>query len=154
MQRRFPQIKLPKVVRLNIGCGKKLEKDFINIDIRDCGQDLVWDVREGIPFPNNSVDMIWSQHVMEHFTNDESKDILAEMCRVLKVGGTMIHVTPHASDPTSCYFDHETFWNEQRVWTINGLPGCEGLEVIKNTMDESNNRRAFRELTFELRKVK
>jgi len=152
-KRRLPQIKLKGVVRLNIGCGKKHEKGFINLDLRDLGQDIVWDVREGIPFPDNSVDLIWSQHVMEHLTNHEAEMAIREMYRVLKVGGVMVHTTPHASDPTSCYFHHETFWNEARVETIPTLSGLEGFRVIKNQMTEEGNRRAFRELVFEVQKV-
>ena len=152
-KRRLPQIKLKGVVRLNIGCGKKHEKGFINLDLRDLGQDIVWDVREGIPFPDNSVDLIWSQHVMEHFNESESQAVIREMYRVLKPGGIMVHTTPHASDPTSCYFDHKTFWNEARVETIPTLSGIEGFRVIKNYVNEQSNRRAFRELVFEVQKA-
>jgi len=156
MRRRLPKIKLKGKIQLNLGCGYKIEKGFINIDIRDCGQEILWDVREGIPFPDNSVDIVWSQHVMEHFTNDEAKDLLLEIYRVLKVGGITAHTTPHASDPTSCYFDHETFWNEQRIDCIPTMTGLEGFKIIKNQMNEAspNVRRAIRELVFELKKVK
>jgi len=152
--RRLPQIKLKGVIRLNIGCGKKQEKGFINLDLRDLGQDIVWDIREGIPFPDNSVDLIWSQHVMEHFNESESQAVLREMHRVLKPGGVMVHTTPHASDPTSCYFDHRTFWNEAKVETIPHLEGLESFRVIKNLMNEQGDRRAFRELVFEVQKTK
>lgn len=153
-KRRLPKLNLKGTVRLNVGCCKKHEKDFINLDLNDYGQDILWDVRDGIPFPDNSVDIIWSQHVMEHFTEVESQAVLREFYRILKVGGTMIHTTPHASDPTSCYFDHKTFWNEARVETIPTLNGLEGFSVIKNGVTESGNRRSFRELVFEVKKIK
>ena len=152
-KRRLPKLNLKGTVKLNIGCCRKQEKGFINLDLNDYGQDIVWDVRTGIPFPDNSVDLIWSQHVMEHFTESESQAVLREMYRVLKVGGIMVHTTPHASDPTSCYFDHKTFWNEARVETIPTLSGIEGFRVIKNYVNEQSNRRAFRELVFEVQKV-
>jgi len=156
MNRRLPKIKLKGKIRLDIGCGDKKEKGFIGIDRRDCGQDILWDVREGIPFPAESVDMIWTSHVMEHFTNQESMEVLREMYRVLKVGGILTCITPHASDPTSCYFGHESFWNEAKVDTLIMLEGLEGLKLLKNQMDESptGKRRAIRELSFMLIKEK
>lgn len=154
MRRRLPKIKLKRKIQLNLGCGKKIEKNFINIDIRDWEQEIVWDLREGIPFPDNSVDVVWSQHLIEHLTNDESKDLLKEIYRVLKVGGVTMHTMPHASDPTSCYFDHETFWNEQRVDVLPLIEGLENFKILKNQMDEAPGRRAFRELFFMLQKIK
>ena len=156
MKRRLPKIKLAKKVNLDIGCGAKKEKNFIGIDRRDCGQDIVWDVREGIPFPNESVDMIWTSHVMEHFTNVESMDVLREMYRVLKIGGVLVCTTPHASDPTSCYFGHESFWNEQKIDTLTGVEGLSGFKILKNQRDEArlDIRRAMRELSFMLLKEK
>ena len=153
---RLPKIKLKGKINLDIGCGDKREKNFIGIDRRDCGQDILWDVRYGIPFPNESVDMIWTSHVMEHFNNQESMDVLREMYRVLKVGGIMAHTTPHASDPTSCYFGHESFWNEAKVDTLTGVSGLENFKLLKNQMDEAklNIRRAMRELSFMLIKEK
>ncbi len=104
--RKLPKIKLKGKILLNLGCGPKIEKNYINIDIRDCGQEIVWDIREGLPFPDESVDLVWSQHMLEHLTNDEAKELLREIYRVLKIDGTTMHVVPHAADPTSCYFDH------------------------------------------------
>lgn len=148
--RRLPNIKQTKEVKLNIGCGKKYEKDFIGIDIRDCGQEIVWDVREGIPFPDESVDFIWSSHVMEHFTEDESENVLREMYRVLKPGGICQHRLPHQTDPTAYYFDHKTFWNESRIESLPGVPGLEGFIILQN--ERFNGSRSFTELVFSLKK--
>ena len=148
--------KLPTLkgnIKLDIGCGNKTEKGFIGIDRRDCGQEIVWDVREGIPLPDNSVDFIWSSHVLEHFDNDECKELFREIYRVLKSGGVIQSILPHALDPTAFYFDHKTFWNEARVETLPGVPGLEGFKITKNVMTNKNNTRARLELLFELRKL-
>ena len=155
-KRRLPTIKLRGKIKLDIGCGAGKQKGFIGLDRRDCGQEILWDVREGIPFPDNSVDMIWTCHVMEHFNNVESMDVLREMYRVLKIGGAMVHTTPHASDQTSCYFGHETYWNEARVDTIPGVEGLSGLKILKNQMDKGrlNERMSMNQLSFMLIKEK
>lgn len=151
MKRKLPKIKLKGKIQLNLGCGNKLEKGYINIDERDCGQEIIWDIREGLPFPDNSVDVVWSQHMMEHLTNDEAKELFRDIYRVLKVGGITIHTMPHASDPTSCYFDHESFWNEERVDTMIRIPGLENFKITKN---HSGSKNVIKELFFALEKVK
>ncbi len=133
MKRRLPIIKLRGKIRLNIGCGYKEEEGFIGIDKADCEQEILWDVRDGIPFPDNSVDTIWSQHVMEHLTNEEALDVLKEMYRVLKIGGTTVNTMPHASDPTSCYFDHKSFWNEDKIDSLLNLLRSFGVKEIART---------------------
>ena len=50
-KRKLPKLELGKKVEVEIGCGYKLQKGFIGIDMRNCGQDIVWDVRDGIPLP-------------------------------------------------------------------------------------------------------
>ena len=153
--RRLPNIKYKGKIRIDLGCGAKKEKGFIGIDMRDCGQDIVWDVRDGLPFPDNSIDMIWSSHVMEHFTNQESMALFREIYRVLKIGGITVNTLPHASDPTSCYFGHESFWNEQKVDTLPGVEGLGGFKILKNQSDEVQGMRiAMKELSFMLIKEK
>jgi len=152
MYRKLPIIK-NKEIKLDIGCGNKTEEGCIGIDIRDCGQEIVWDVRDGIPLPDNSVILIWSNHVLEHFDNQELEDLFREFYRILKKDGIVKSVVPHALDPTAFYFDHKTFWNEARIETLPGVPGLEGFKVTKNIMSNQLNRRARLELLFELKKL-
>ena len=154
MIRRFPDIKkkLFKKTKLNIGCGYLLEKDSIGIDIKDCGQDIVWDVRGGIPFPDNSVDIVYSSHFVEHLDDEEGMDFFREVYRVLKSEGETEHVLPHATDPTAFYFGHRSFWNEERVDSLPGVPGLEGFEVIGNKSIERGGGGSKVELAFKLKK--
>jgi predicted SAM-dependent methyltransferase len=149
--RKLPKI-IGKEIKLNVGCGNKNEKGYIGIDVRDCGQEIVWDVREGIPLPDNSVDFIWTSHVIEHFDNEECEGVLKEFYRVLKPGGISQNIVPHAADPTAFYFDHKTFWNEARIQTLTGVPGLEGFEITQNLMTNKANTRSRLELLFELKK--
>lgn len=44
-------------IKLNLGCGEQLKESYINIDLYT-NSDLRIDLRRGIPFRNNSVELI------------------------------------------------------------------------------------------------
>jgi len=54
------------------------------------------DVRKGLPYDDNSVDLIFSSHLIEHLTYNEALKLLKECNRVLRDGGVLRIATPHA----------------------------------------------------------
>lgn len=93
-------------MKLDIGCGKVKEKGWVGLDQIDFGQKYVHDVRQGLPFKDNSVEEIRSSHFVEHLTGAERVPFFNELHRVLKKGGKATITTPcwsHAcayGDPT------------------------------------------------------
>jgi predicted SAM-dependent methyltransferase len=62
------------------------EKHVKNVRIRN--------LRKELPFPNESVDYIFSSHMLEHLYKDDAARLLAECYRVLKKGGLICIVVP------------------------------------------------------------
>lgn len=74
-------------VKLNLGCGKDILEGWINCDyLPGDGVDKVFDLMQGIPMPDNSVDYILASHVLEHIHLWHLKP-MSEIHRVLKPGG-------------------------------------------------------------------
>lgn len=70
--------------RLHIGCWSNYLKWFCNIDI-DGDADLICDVRKWFPIENDSIDLIFSEHMLEHLDYPLSVSIFFKECfRVLK----------------------------------------------------------------------
>lgn len=71
-----------------IGCGdRKVFDDSIAIDVRHTDKvDIIADGRH-LPFKDNTVDYVYSSHVIEHFSHTEVDSVLREWARVLKNGG-------------------------------------------------------------------
>jgi predicted SAM-dependent methyltransferase len=111
-----------KEVKLNLGCFERKIPDFINIDIReDIGPDLVDDVFALEKIKNNSVDLIYACHVLEHADYAESEKALKRWHQVLKKGGVLRLAVPDMEAHFAHYFYHRdlralhsTFWGSQR----------------------------------------
>lgn len=82
---------------VNLGCGYRPLKDWINVDrARGPEVQVVWDLSEGLPFADSTCSAIFSEHVIEHVSKDHAVRLLAECYRVLKVGGILRLSTPDA----------------------------------------------------------
>jgi SAM-dependent methyltransferase len=105
-------------LKLNLGCGSQVVDGWQNVDwsigarlaklpvlgwaVRKSGLfDHRWDpriklhdLRKPLPWANDSVDVIYSSHTLEHLARDAGRDLLRECCRVLKPGGVMRILVP------------------------------------------------------------
>jgi len=124
---KFPKYKEP--IMLNLGAADQVFKGFIGIDIVDNGKNMVWDVRKGLPFPDNSVDEVISSHFIEHLDEDEAQALFQEIYRVLKQGKETKHRLPYSEHPTALYMGHKSFWNVERVDAMTGNEGLKGFKV-------------------------
>jgi predicted SAM-dependent methyltransferase len=78
------------VRRLNWGCGDWTPAGWINSDVKGGpGIDVVCDIREGLPLPDESVDYIVSIHALPELALPDLVPALRELRRVLKQGGTL-----------------------------------------------------------------
>ena len=86
-------IKGKKKIMLNVGCGTDYKKGWINVDNNSDNNieqlDLNWDLRNPLPFADNSVDFVFNEHFIEHLTVEEAQQVIKDLMRVLKPGGVM-----------------------------------------------------------------
>ena len=75
-------------VRLNLGCGYRKLDGYINIDNRkEVEPDLIYDILDGMPFENNSIDEIRAYDFLEHIPIGKVIFVMEEIYRVLKPNG-------------------------------------------------------------------
>lgn len=87
---KIEQAKKREDLRIQLGCGKNIFKNWVNIDIyRGEGIDVQLNFREPLPFETGSVSLIYSEHVFEHLFKDEAERLLKECVRVLKNDGKL-----------------------------------------------------------------
>jgi predicted SAM-dependent methyltransferase len=99
-------------VKLEIGSGERIGSNgWVTLDQNDTC-DIKWDLVNGIPFPDESVGIIYSSHLLEHFTFKEIQVLLAECKRVLKQGGTISVSVPCAKFFIDAYVRRDVnYWD-------------------------------------------
>jgi SAM-dependent methyltransferase len=120
-------------VYVNLGCGASTSAEFVNVDaVPQRRTHFVADIQSLLMFPDDSVDLVYASHVIEHLPRKHLDRTLKEWFRTLKPGGTLRFGVPdfdslvdmyHASgnDPEAIvdqllgqdgeYDDHHTIWN-------------------------------------------
>lgn len=73
--------------RLNFGCGPMVVPGWINSDRDDHGQDHVGDIRDGLPFRDDSFDYVVAHHALQMLAWPELVPALAELRRVTRPDG-------------------------------------------------------------------
>jgi predicted SAM-dependent methyltransferase len=107
----MPSRSVNRVRHLHLGCGPKYLPGFLNIDGNLFNKIDLWlDVRNGLPFPSDSVDSIYSTHMFEHFYPDELQLLLRDCLRVLKAGGGIRLIVPNLASAISAYTRKRSDW--------------------------------------------
>ncbi|MFJ5550506.1 class I SAM-dependent methyltransferase [Streptomyces sp. NPDC093225] len=103
-QKAFPSGRIDETPKhVQVGGGAHRIDGFFNIDAVPPA-DLLWDVREGLPLQDSTVEMLFSEHFLEHIDYPVSaKQYAREAHRVLGPGGQLITGVPDASFVLSRY---------------------------------------------------
>lgn len=131
-------------MKLNLGCGSTTPEGWENVDYalgarfaklpgfgfinRRLGLfDLAWarrvrihDLRKPFPWPNDSVEAIYSSHTFEHLTRAQGEHFMREAYRVLKPAGVLRLVVP----------DLEHIVAQYRAGAISADRFVEALDVL------------------------
>jgi GT2 family glycosyltransferase len=134
---------------LNLGCGLKHLDGFVNIDNRsETEPDLVCDVTCGLPYEDNSVDLVRADDFLEHIPIGKVIPLMNEIWRVLKPDGIFESMTP-STDGRGAFQDptHVSFWNrnsweyysKKPVRELYGIVADFDIENIEDIDTDRNN---------------
>ena len=109
-------------LKLHIGCGNKHFPGYINIDIRKTkATDYVCSAIQ-LPFPDTSVGIIETCHLMEHLPRYDMPKALREWWQVLVPGGKLVIECSDFDRTVEEYLEG----NEERLNNIFGLRRFKG----------------------------
>jgi len=93
---------------LNLGSGPRgiADPHWVNVDgFREQNVHYLVDFGRPLPFPNESFDGVFCEHVMEHFSLEDGERLAREVYRILRFGGCFRVVVPDAELVLRRYFD-------------------------------------------------
>lgn len=90
-----PQQPTSKLKWLNLGCGGCFHPDWTNVDFNRTGETVIpHNLLKGIPFADNSFEVVYHSHLLEHLPKNEALPFLTECHRVLQPNGIIRVVIP------------------------------------------------------------
>jgi len=122
------------MTKLNLGAGKEERLGYTNIDFSPHPTvHIVHDLRNGIPFPDESVEEVMSHHVIDYFSYPEVAKLLAECYRVLKKGGKCAHTVPDLRSAGEALHAYgiEALWMRDIFW--GAMPGPNNTDIFKKS---------------------
>jgi SAM-dependent methyltransferase len=90
-------------LRLHLGSGRSPKAGWVNIDLLGEPVDLAWNLERPLPFKTGSVDAVFHEHVLEHFTLRKGFALTLECYRVLKPSGLLRIGVPDAATYARAY---------------------------------------------------
>ena len=96
-----------KLKLLNLGCGTRYHKDWINIDFVSNNKDIsAYNLLKGIPYQGNTFDVVYHSHLIEHFPKEKATDFIKECYRILTPGGIIRMATPNLEEIVKNYIKY------------------------------------------------
>ena len=84
------------IYKLNLGCGDTYLKGWLNTDIFPKSRRIFFlDATKEFPFENKIFDYVFSEHMIEHISYNNGKEMIRECFRVLKNNGRIRISTPN-----------------------------------------------------------
>ena len=133
-------------MNLHLGCGDKILPDYVNCDLYPCSDEVVRCDIKKLPFDDDSVDVIYACHVLEHIFRREVSVTLKEWNRVLKKGGKLYVAVPDFESVVKHYNKYSNIDEIQGL--LNGGQTYDGNEHYVS-FDFNYMKRALMESGFD-----
>lgn len=131
-------IKHPGLHKLHLGCGHRLLPGWFNTDIEPTYGATFMDATQPFPLPNDSIDYIFAEHLLERISYYKVALCLCECWRTLKLGG-ILRITVTTIDGLIYLYEHPHSDDAQRYvkWSVEqqSSPSSNGREWAMNHTD-------------------
>lgn len=81
-------------MKINLGCGHSILPGWTNLDSDPQPGAIRCDLSKPLPYADGSVDLVYSEHFIEHLTAAQGLSLFLECHRVLRSGGAVRFSTP------------------------------------------------------------
>jgi SAM-dependent methyltransferase len=111
---------------LNLGCGSRFHPAWTNVDLVSNHPDVqAWDVRDGLPFSDDTFQVVYHSHLLEHLPKSRALPFLKECFRVLKPSGILRIAVPDLETIARLYIHAlekalggDAEWQDRYEWMV------------------------------------
>ena len=108
-----------QVKKLQIGSSSNILEGWFNVDILPFYKGALFlDATQPFPFKDETFNYIFSEHMIEHITYNESLAMLSECYRVLKPGGKIRLATPDLETLAGLYVKNKSDEQKQYIKSV------------------------------------
>jgi len=109
-------------LKVHLGCGRDIRPGWINIEMFAGGQKppdpedgavVDYDLRQGLPLPDGSCEVIYSSHFFEHLEYRHGVELMRQCHRCLQPGGTLRFCLPDLRLDMEAYLRGDNSGNEE-----------------------------------------
>jgi len=140
------------MLQLNLGSGTSRMAGFKNIDKYAKEADLNVDASE-LPYANDTVDKIYTSHMVEHVTLPEFQKMLREWRRVLRFGGVLMIRCPNIEAYLRRWLagDYKLRWGEGLTWLLGSVSRGKG-HINRNFFTADRMHQIVKDSGFKIRR--
>jgi predicted SAM-dependent methyltransferase len=135
----------PAVKKLQLGCGGNYLEGWLDTDFQPMARHVLkLDASQPFPFPDNSFDYVYSEHMIEHMPYSGGVNMLLESFRVLKPGGRIRITCPDIQFLIDMYQGKPGIHQEYSDWSckevISWAPFSDPVFTINNYVRSWNHQ--------------
>jgi predicted SAM-dependent methyltransferase len=110
-----------KSIKLHLGAGSTVHDGWLGSDlVPKIGKGIIYiDASKRLPFKSNSIDFIYSEHMIEHISYESAKYMIKECNRVLKNKGRIRISTPDLDKYISLFDSNKTATQKEFIAFMN-----------------------------------
>ena len=153
---------------LNLGCGTRFHPAWTNVDVSPVSPHVrICDVQKGLPFSDETFDVVYHSHLLEHLPREAALPFIKECYRVLRRGGIIRVAVPDLERIARLYlrtlnkvltadaesrYDYTWIMLELYDQTVRDKPGGAMLEYLQQN-PIPNERLVYERLGEEARQI-
>ncbi len=116
-------------MRVHLGSGPHVLDGWQNLDLLNYPGVISHDLTRPLPYMGGTVSMVFTEHFLEHLTEQDAINLLKECHRVMKPGAVMRIIVPDLAQHTSDYVS-----GNLKKYQVAGLPYTTNAHILNHFM--------------------
>jgi len=124
-------------MKLNLGCGKQKCPGWTRVNLSRADININFETMDKLPIENNSCEVIFCGHLIEHLNDKTNQKLFQEVHRVLKRNGIFRIITPDFDLYKKYYFQNDIeLFNQFTIKGKKQVPETKGYNIAERFINQ------------------